>query len=73
VLRDAALSDLGIAILPTYLVRADIEQGRLVRVLPEWKCRHRPAYLIYPQMKHLPQRTRVFIDYLREAFRQQSA
>jgi DNA-binding transcriptional LysR family regulator len=73
VLRDAALSDLGIAMLPTYLVSADIEQGRLVRVLPEWKCRQKPAYLIYPQMKHLPRRTRVFIDYLREAFRQQSA
>ena len=73
VLRDAALSDLGVAMLPAYLVRADIEQGRLVRILPAWICRKKPAYLIYPQMKRLPRRTRVFIDYLREAFRQQSA
>ena len=73
VLRDAALGDLGITMLPTYLVRADIEQGRLTRILPGWKCREKPAYLIYPQMKHLPRRTRVFIDYVREAFRQQPA
>jgi len=72
VLRDAALSDLGIAVLPTYVARADIEQGRLVRILPGWTCRKKPAYLIYPEMKRLPRRTRVFIDYLCEAFRQPS-
>jgi DNA-binding transcriptional LysR family regulator len=69
VLRDAILRDLGIAVLPMYLVRGDIEQGRLVRVLPSWRCRERPAYLIYPQTKHLPRRTRVFIDFVRDAFR----
>jgi DNA-binding transcriptional LysR family regulator len=73
VLRDAVLSDLGIAVLPMYLVRGDIAEGRLVRVLPAWRCHDRPAYLIYPQTKHLPRRTRVFIDYVRDAFRQARA
>lgn len=70
VLRDAVLNDLGISVLPHYLVRDDIEQGRLMRVLPGWRCRKRPAYLIYPQTKHLPRRIRIFIDYVRDAFRQ---
>jgi DNA-binding transcriptional LysR family regulator len=69
VLRDAVLGGLGIAMLPDYLVRNDIDQGRLVRVLPTWRSREKPAYLIYPQMKHLPRRTRIFIDFVRDAFR----
>jgi DNA-binding transcriptional LysR family regulator len=69
VLRDAVLGDLGIAMLPSYIIARDVQQGRLVHVLPNWRTRDKPAYLIYPQMKHLPRRTRLFIDFLRDSFR----
>lgn len=35
-LRDAALDDLGLALLPVPLVRDDLVNGRLREVLPEW-------------------------------------
>jgi DNA-binding transcriptional LysR family regulator len=65
VLRDAVLSNLGIAMLPHYGVRADIEDGRMVRVLPDFDCPARPTFLVYPQTTHLPKRTRLFIDFVR--------
>jgi DNA-binding transcriptional LysR family regulator len=41
-LRDAALSGLGIALLPTWLVAADVREGRLIDVLSDW------AWLLAP-------------------------
>ena len=64
--RGAALSGLGIALLPEYLVVDDIKAGRLERVLPEYSSESSPAYVVYPSRLHLAPRTRVVIDFLIE-------
>jgi DNA-binding transcriptional LysR family regulator len=64
--RGAALSGLGIALLPEYLVLDDIGAGGLVRVLPEYSSETLPAYVVYPSRQHLAPRTRVVIDFLVE-------
>ncbi|HTH98591.1 MAG TPA: LysR family transcriptional regulator [Stellaceae bacterium] len=66
VLRSAALDHVGIAMLPLYGIREDLDSGRLVRVLPNWRSPTRPAFLVYPQVRHIPRRLRLFIDFVRQ-------
>jgi DNA-binding transcriptional LysR family regulator len=67
--RGAALSGLGIALLPEYLVVDDIRHGRLETVLPAYSAETLPAYVVYPSRLHLAPRTRVVIDFLIEEVR----
>ena len=62
--RGAALSGLGIALLPEYQVVDDVLAGQLRRILPEHTSEALPAYLVYPSRRHLPPRTRVVMDFL---------
>jgi len=62
--RVAALSGLGIALLPEYQVVDDIEAGRLHRVLPAYTSEDLPAFVVYPSRRNLAPRTRVVMDFL---------
>ena len=68
-LRMAMLGGVGIALLPTYIVGDDIAGGAAVHLLPE-AAPLGPfgdrLYAIYMENRFLPQKTRVFIDYLLE-------
>ena len=46
-LRDLAIAGLGIAFLPDWLVAADVEAGRLRRVLPGWRSPPLTAWAIH--------------------------
>ena len=65
-LREAAKSGLGIAMLPTWMVRDDLNAGLLVPVLPGFPL-HPPATpisAVYPSGRNLANKVRVFIDFL---------
>lgn len=70
VVRQAAMSGFGIALLGDPMTLTEIRAGRLYRLLPNYTARRRQAYLVYPSRRHLPQRTRVVIDFLIGEFRQ---
>lgn len=53
---DAALAGLGVASLPGILARPHIEQGRLSRVLPDWRAHVGPILLLYRPHAHPPAR-----------------
>jgi DNA-binding transcriptional LysR family regulator len=46
------------------MARPDLESGRLVRVLPQYKLPARSLSLVYPSRKFLPTKVRTFIDYM---------
>lgn len=48
------------------MVRADVEAGRLVRVLPGWALESLPVTLLTSSRKLMPAKTRAFIDHLFE-------
>jgi DNA-binding transcriptional LysR family regulator len=50
-----------------FIVEDDLRQGRLVEVLQAYAGRSRPFSLLYPSGRHLPQRVRVFVDFLVQA------
>ncbi|KKW93272.1 LysR family transcriptional regulator [Sphingobium chungbukense] len=64
----AALSGLGIALLPAIRVRDDIEAGRLVPVLPDSVIAPLDILAVHPSHKRLPPRARVVLDFLKANF-----
>jgi DNA-binding transcriptional LysR family regulator len=68
VLRDAAVRGRGIALLPTFIVGADLQQGALRTILSEYRAPEISIYAIYPQMRHLSVKVRAFIDFLVQRF-----
>lgn len=68
VLRDGALSGLGIALLPDFSARDAMREGRLVEVLPDWRAVGffgDAIYAIHPWSSHTPQGVRLLIDHLK--------
>lgn len=71
VLRDAALDDLGIALLPDFSAVAALRAGALVRVLPEWRpvgVFAEQLLAVRPYATQVPRVVTAFVAYLREAF-----
>ena len=62
--RDAALAGLGIARLPTFVCRSDLDTGRLRRILGTWSAGERPVYAVYLGGKFVPTRLRLLLDFL---------
>lgn len=62
----AALAGLGLIQSPALGMRSLIEAGRLVEVLKEFPAEPMPLTMLYPRRKHLPLRTRVFMDWIAE-------
>jgi DNA-binding transcriptional LysR family regulator len=70
-LRQAAIAGMGITILPANLVDADLANGLLIRVLAAWEIRDadKELSLVYPGRRHVPAKTRSFVDFTVEWFR----
>lgn len=64
----AALAGLGVAGLPSFLCAQALREGRLQRLLPEWRGTTLNLYAAMPTRKYMPARSRVFIDFLLQAF-----
>ncbi|KVV52005.1 LysR family transcriptional regulator [Burkholderia territorii] len=67
--RTLALEGAGIALKSIWDVGADLEAGRLVRVLPTFAAPAAPLHAVYPGGRHVPLRVRTFVDYLRDQLR----
>ncbi len=68
VLRSAALSGLGIALLPTFIVGADIRDGSLRQVLADYCPPPISIYAVFPSRRFLSARVRSFVDFLVEHY-----
>ncbi|MDM9622476.1 LysR family transcriptional regulator [Rhizobium sp. AC44/96] len=60
----AALTGLGIAQLPRFMIRDALAKGELIPVLPEWTREPLALYIVYPPNRHLSNKVRVFVDWL---------
>jgi len=72
-LLKTALDGLAIALLPRFVSCTDLNAGKLVQVIPEIKLEtFSPIYVMYPSRRHVPKKTRLFIDYMVNYVRQQN-
>lgn len=67
-LRQAALDGYGILVQPAYILESDLRAGRLVAVLDDWDLPRLTMNVAFPSRRHLPARTRLFIDTVVEYF-----
>ncbi|ANY16498.1 LysR family transcriptional regulator [Bordetella pseudohinzii] len=70
-LRESARLGLGVAMLAVADVLPWLESGELVRVLPRWWADAGAISLYYASRDLLPGKTRVFIDFVIEAFKRE--
>jgi DNA-binding transcriptional LysR family regulator len=63
-----ALAGAGVALLAQSVVRKDVEEGRLIRVLPDWEPEPVELYALYPSRLDSSPKVRVFLQFLRERF-----
>ncbi len=63
-LHAVALQGGGICLAAGFLVRDDLEAGRLVRLLPEYRPVELSMNAVYPHRHHLSAKVRTFIDML---------
>lgn len=73
VLRDAAVSGRGVAVLPVFIAEAALKSGELQSFLSDYKTPPLTLYAIYPPTRHLATKVRLFIDYLVKRFSKAAA
>ena len=69
----AAAHGVGVAMLPAALVQADVDAGRLVRLLPDWQARVAVVHAVFPSRRGLLPAVRALLDFLAHEFTQRPA
>ena len=64
----AALAGMGITGLPSFVAEDALLENALERVLPQWRMLTTTLYAGMPTRKHVPARTRAFVDFLVQTF-----
>lgn len=64
VLRQAALADLGLVVLPHFMVAADVARGDLELVLDGRRRAEIGIYAVFASRRNLPARTKALLDHL---------
>jgi DNA-binding transcriptional LysR family regulator len=67
----AARLGLGVTLIAVPHALPHLESGALVRLVPQWYSDAGPISIYYPTRTLLPAKTRVFVDFVADAFRRQ--
>jgi DNA-binding transcriptional LysR family regulator len=70
-MREAALLGLGVAMLAVPDVLSALETGQLLRLVPRWYSDAGAISIYYASRTLLPAKTRIFVDWLNAAFKEQ--
>jgi DNA-binding transcriptional LysR family regulator len=70
-MREAARLGLGVSLIALVDVLHDLERGDLIRLLPDWYADAGAISLYYASRTHISAKTRVFVDCVVDAFRQE--
>lgn len=68
-LREAAVGGLGVIYQPAFIIGADLNAGRLIPLLGEWRTPLIDIHAVFPEQRRLQPKLRRFVDYLAEALR----
>ncbi|MCW8863468.1 MAG: LysR substrate-binding domain-containing protein [Colwellia sp.] len=67
-LRKAALAGYGIAYVPRCSVYEDLQVGKLVSILADYKPRALGVYAVYSYTRHLPAKIRLLIEHIKQGY-----
>ncbi|MDT9000768.1 LysR family transcriptional regulator [Paucibacter sp. APW11] len=57
-----ACADVGIAAVGAHFAQPLVDEGRLLRVLPDWCLAPVPCWAVFPERRLMPLRTRLFLE-----------
>lgn len=63
------LAGQGLAMLPEFIVTAELADGRLLRVLPDWKLSDARLQIVMPPSRRRPARVNALVDHLAVALK----
>jgi DNA-binding transcriptional LysR family regulator len=69
-LKDAAIKDQGIVLLPTFIVGSELQSGRLRTILEAYRPSESMICALYPRHRHLSAKVRLFTDFVAKRFEQ---
>ncbi|MGQ9368617.1 LysR substrate-binding domain-containing protein [Azospirillum sp. ST 5-10] len=61
-IQEAMLAGLGIGLVHGLILEPLVAEGRLERVLPEWRYEPHPVHAVYPSNRYIPLKVRRFVD-----------
>ena len=67
-LRSIAVAGMGLLLQPQELVQGELDAGRLVELLPEYKVPTRPMHILYAPDRRITPKLRSFIDFAMATF-----
>lgn len=67
-LKQAALSNFGIAYLPSVLVHEDMLAGKLVQVLKPYTAKRLGVYAVYPRSRQPDKKLALLVEHIRDAY-----
>lgn len=70
-LHEGALNGLGVGLLPSVAVMRDLEVGRLVDLLPDWRPKKWIVHAVFPSRRGLLPSVRMLLDFLVQACAEQ--
>lgn len=72
-LKLCALRGMGIALQARWMIGCELRDGRLIDLFPDFKVTSAlgevAAWLVHPSRDYVPKKVRVFVDFLKERFR----
>lgn len=73
-MKQCVLAGMGITLQGRWLIGKELRMGTLVDLFPEYEttaavAEDPAAWLLYPSREYVPQKTRVFVDFLKEKFK----
>jgi DNA-binding transcriptional LysR family regulator len=66
--RDWAVAGMGVLLKSAVDVRADLANGQLQRLLPDWETEPYPLHALLPSGRFVPTRVRALVDFLARKF-----
>ena len=74
-LRQSALDDIGIVMMPTWMIRDELEKQHLVPILTDFPTipSSTPIHAVFPHKRQLAPKVRAFVDFLAEKMQSSSS
>jgi len=65
-MKEAVLQGVGIAIMPSYIIQREIEQGQIVSLLPDYEIEKLKLYLIRLHRDFMPLKMKLFTAFIKD-------
>lgn len=70
ILKQMVIEGLGVAIIPDYMCEHELDNGKLIQVLPNWGMPEVAVYALYPKHRLNVPKVKAFLDFIQTVFKQ---